>query len=345
MSIAYRCLMSVVLAGVVCYASPALAGKDDGRLDVWWVDVEGGAATLVVTPAGESILFDTGLPGERDPGRINKLARERAGLTRIDHMVITHFDLDHYGGAADVAKLIPVGTLYEHEVRPDHRKRVGEAYLNLKCDKRVTLKPGDVIKLKQVDGKPKMSMDILAALREFIKPPKGVKAQPCDDAPKKNPDKSQNGNSIVTLIRYGSFDMLDAGDLTWNLERRLVCPHNLVGEVDVFQIDHHGLDSSNNPLLIERIKPHVVVMNNGDRKGCMPNTFITVTNARSVKALYQVHRNLRTPVHNTIAAHIANIKPKNLCDGHPIKLSVAPDGKSYTVEVPSTGHKATYTSK
>ena len=97
-------------------------------LRIYWIDVEGGAATLVITPTGESILIDTGNPGDRDPARINKLIREEAGLSKIDHLVVTHFDRDHFGGAADLSKLISIGTLYDHGVRPQDRERVGETY-------------------------------------------------------------------------------------------------------------------------------------------------------------------------------------------------------------------------
>ena len=108
-----RCAALLLVPALILFASTARAGKDDGKLDVWWVDVEGGAATLVVTPAGESILIDTGLPGERDPGRIKKVVTEKAGLKKIDHVVATHFDLDHYGGTADLMKLIPVDHVWD----------------------------------------------------------------------------------------------------------------------------------------------------------------------------------------------------------------------------------------
>ncbi|MDH3585172.1 MAG: MBL fold metallo-hydrolase, partial [Phycisphaerae bacterium] len=121
-------------------------------LRVYWIDVEGGAATLLVTPAGESILVDTGMPGQRDPGRINKLAREVAGLTKIDHLVITHFDIDHYGGAADLSRLIPIGRVYDHGVEGEGIRRPPETYFDFKADRRVVLRPGDRLPLKQGGG-------------------------------------------------------------------------------------------------------------------------------------------------------------------------------------------------
>ena len=97
-----------------------------GTLDVYWVDVEGGAATLVVTPAGESLLVDTGNPGTRDAGRIHHVATKVAGLKKIDHLITTHFHGDHYGGAAMLANLMPIGVVNDNGIpakSPDrHRK-------------------------------------------------------------------------------------------------------------------------------------------------------------------------------------------------------------------------------
>ena len=100
----------------------ALKGKPKrlAVLDYGLFEVHAGPRTigicgyLIETDADERILIDTGLPGDRDPARINQLAREIAGLERIDHLVITHFDLDHFGGAADLSKLIPIGTVYDN---------------------------------------------------------------------------------------------------------------------------------------------------------------------------------------------------------------------------------------
>jgi len=83
-------------------------------LDIYFIDVEGGAATLMVTPAGESLLIDTGFPGARDSQRIAHVALEVAGLKQIDHCVITHWHQDHVGGVAALSKLIPIKNFYDH---------------------------------------------------------------------------------------------------------------------------------------------------------------------------------------------------------------------------------------
>lgn len=323
----------------------ARADGKTGTLDIHWVDVEGGAATLIVTPTGESVLIDTGNPGERDPGRINAAARA-AGLDRIDHVVITHFHSDHFGGFADLVGLIPVGTVYDYGGEPGGD--LNDAYVAARARvKHVVLKPGDALPLKQRDGGPALSAVCLAASRRFVDPPAGAAHNAALAAPPEagSPDPSANADSVVTLFRFGAFDFLDGGDLTWDMEAKLVWPINLVGVVDVYQVNHHGLDVSNNPALIRSIEPTVTVMNNGHVKGCMPNTFATLQSVPSIKAQYQMHRNLKTPECNTDASRIANAEPTPTCQGHAIHLSVDPTGAKFTITVPSTKHEATYTSK
>ncbi len=314
-------------------------------LRVYWIDVEGGAATLMVTPAGETILFDTGLPGDRDPGRINKLIREEVGATKIDHLVITHFDRDHYGGAADLSQLISIGTVYDHGVRPQDRERVGEAYMNFESEARLVLTPGDQLPVKQAKDGPALDILALGVLQRVVE---ANDKHPLNPLPanyeRQSKDESHNANSIVLLIRYGDWEFLNAADLTWNLEENLVSPRNLVGEVDVYQVDHHGLDRSNNTHFIHSIRPAVAIMNNGHRKGAGPRTVQGLRTSPGLQAIYQVHKCLRESEEhlNTEVDKIANLKAAEECDANHLMLAVAKDGRSYTVSVPRSGHSQSY---
>jgi len=342
---ALRLAVSFIFLFATILAPHAMAGVADKRLDVYWIDVEGGAATLIVTPAGESVLVDAGNPGGRDAGRIHKVASEVAHLARIDHLVVTHYHVDHFGGVAEVAALMPVLNVYEHGIdsapeseRNDPRL---EAYRKAPVGHRVTVQPGMEISLRGAKGADRTRVRFLGARQSFLTS-KGAKRNEgvCQDLTEKEADTSDNANSVVLVLEHGGFRFFDAGDLTWNVEGRLVCPVDRVGTIDVYQSTHHGLDRSNNPVIVRTLQPTVVVFNNGPRKGADPDTMAAVRSASSVKAVYQVHRNVREGAPNTVDSRIAN--REEACAGEFVKMSVAPDGESYVLTVPSTGYTEAY---
>ena len=109
----------------------------------------------------------------------------------------------------------------------------------------------------------------------------------------------------------------------------------------MFQSSHHGLDISNNPVLIKTLKPRVTVFNNGARKGGHPSIIALLRRLPDTQAIYQLHRNLTVGAQeNTDPEFIAN--PDEKCQGEGIRLSVAPDAKSYTVTVGSKGKPKRY---
>jgi beta-lactamase superfamily II metal-dependent hydrolase len=310
-------------------------------LEIIWVDVEGGAATLMITPGGDTVLIDTGNPGRRDPERIFK-AVTAAGKRRIDHLVVTHYHGDHYGGAAPLSELLPIGTVYDNAEWEGMPEKPDKVYREFKCEKRVQINPGDKLPVKRGPQDESVHFEIvcLGTRQQFIEPTakSATNEKICASAATKDRDGSDNANSVVLLVKYGEFRFFDAGDLTWNQETKLVCPNNLVGKVDVYQTTHHGLDASNNPLVLQTIQPRVAIMNNGTTKGCMPEVFTNLKEQKTINAIYQMHKNLRPDgeKNNTSSEYIAN--PEKECAANTIQLSVATDGQSYTVSIPANKH-------
>ena len=324
-----------------------IASLSARTLDIYWVDVEGGAATLIVTPGGQSVLIDSGNPGQRDAQRIARTATQVAGIRKIDHLITTHYHGDHFGGAATLSKLLPIGIVHDNGKFEDMPNDPPRAYWEFRCDQRDVINPGDVIGFEPADGQPGVVLRCLGARKEFVAsdgdaPENG---SVCATHRPKERDGSDNANSVVMLLEFGDFRFLDAGDLTWNQEQRLVCPKNLIGEVDVYQVTHHGLDSSNNPVVLHSTKPRVAIMNNGVTKGCLPEVFANLQACDSLEAVYQVHKNERPDgkVNNVPDAQIANRKAQ--CEGHHIQLTVARSGDSYTVSIPAHGHSRSFAMK
>jgi len=326
----------------LCLASFTRAGIRDGCFDIYWVDVEGGAATLMVTPTGESILIDTGNPGLRDANRIVKVATEVAGLKRIDHLITTHFHIDHYGGAQLLSTLLPIENVYDNGAFAGMPDNPGREYFEFTCKSRIVMKPGAELSLKQTPNGPQVRLHCIAARQQFAAPQAddSPNSELCTTCKEKDRDGSDNANSIVMLVDFGQFRFFDGGDLTWNQEARLVCPNNLLGQVDVYQVTHHGLDSSNNPVVLQSIQPRVAIMNNGDRKGCLPDVFANLKSTTSIEGIYQLHKNLRPDgsVNNVADTCIANHFESSQCAGNYVKLSVAADSSTYAVSIPSNGH-------
>ena len=331
-----------------------LCGADAPRrpLEIYFIDVMGGAATLLVTPDGESVLLDSGWPGyqDRDPIRIEKVLKEEAKLDHLDHLVTTHWHVDHFGGVEGLARRLRIDHFWDRGL-PDPQAAdgdranypdgpfagdaLGDRYRKASEGKRQALKAGDSLPLKGVEAV------VLASGGKVIEGPSGPVNPACESAPADQAaDKSDNGRSLAIRFRVGRFDFLDCGDLTWNVEKQLVCPVDRIGPIDLYQVTHHGMDISNHPTLVRTIAPTVAIMNNGPRKGGAPGTVKLLRSILSIQAAYQLHKNSATSAEeNTDPSLIANPAPAG---GEFIKVTVEPDGSSFAVQVGSKGAKKVF---
>jgi competence protein ComEC len=335
-------------APILILAASGLLAAADHQLNIYFVDVEGGGGTLIVTPAGESLLADTGspLPDDRDAERIFKVA-QMAGLKKIDYVLITHFDSDHSGGAPALVKRIPVGKFLDHgdsiETKNPKDAQRWEAYLSVAKDKRLSMKPGERIPMKGAH------VTVVSSNGEVLaKAINGGKANPlCKDAQQKEPDLTENGRCLGFFLSFGKFKFLDLGDLTWDQELKLACPVNKVGQVTMFQATMHGFfnDRSGPPALVWAIRPQVIVVNNGARKGLLPPAYERITKSPGLEDIWQGHLALANDAeHNTAQDRIANLEPSAECKGNWLKVSVEPSG-AYTVTNGRNGFSKTYSAK
>jgi competence protein ComEC len=361
--------LAAVGALALAVSAPALAqskqpdGKS-GNLNITWIDTEGGAATLLVSPTGESLLIDTGYPdGDRDAKRIFEAA-QRAGLKQIDYLVISHWHQDHVGGLAALAKMIPIGRFFDHGdgVEPENQKRL-DGYKAVAGDKRTIVKPGDKIPVKGFDA-----LVVSSDGKLLAEPVNGGGPNPlCANAARMEPAAPENLRTVGLLISYGKFTYLNLIDLDWYKDMELACPINKIGQVTLYQTSRHGgLGDAGSPPFLGAIKPQVVVVNNGPRKGLgqadervkpvsIPgeqaapyekNSYLRLAGIPGVEGIWQGHLSLvdKDPRHNTAEDMIANFEETADCKGNEITASVGADGK-FTVTNARNGFSKTYVAR
>jgi beta-lactamase superfamily II metal-dependent hydrolase len=292
-------------------------------LDIYLVDVEGGNATLFVSPSGESLLIDTGNGGAaaaRDVDRIMAAAKD-AGLQRIDHLVTTHWHGDHFGGMAELAARIPIGHYIDHgpsvQPNPNVDAFLQKTYPELYGKARHTVaKPGDRIPVAGLDVR------VVTSAGEVIKAPLPGGGRPnphCAGFKPQDVDKSENAQSVGSHLTFGKFRALHLGDLTWNKEFDLMCPNNRIGAVDLFVVSHHGQPVSNAEVLVHAIQPRVAIMNNGTRKGGQPDAMRIIHSAPRLEDLWQLHFSLLSGQEYTVPGLFI----ANLIDEQPPTMPVA----------------------
>src|SRR5499427_8342769 len=317
---------SLLLALLACLAiAPAPTRAQSGKtLTIYVVDVEGGNATLFVTPSGQSVLIDTGNGGPaatRDSDRILAATKD-AGLTQIDHLITTHWHGDHFGSMEALAGKIPIKHFIDHggsvESPAAGGDFIAQTYPKLYANATHNVaKPGDRITLNGVDWR------IVEAAGQHITtalPGAGKPNPTCADYKAGMPDPSENAQSVGSVLAFGKFRAVHLGDLTWNKEFELMCPNNPIGTVDLFIVSHHGQAISNSPQLVHALHPRVMVMNNGTRKGGQPDAMRVLHTSPGLEDLWQVHFSLLSGQEYTVPGMFI----ANTVDDQPPAIPIAP---------------------
>lgn len=338
LSLRLICGLAVVsiLSLLSFFVDTATAGPENGKgLQIYFVDVEGGQATLFVTPEGKSLLIDTGWADNkgRDADRIVAAAR-LAGIKQIDSVLLTHYHMDHAGGITQLAAEITFRTVIDHgenrESNNDATEQVWEDYQKLVAKEklnRIIAKPGDTLPIEGLEAR------VISSDGELIEKPLNAnganggsgKNSACDSSEKRPADQSENGRSLGVLLTFGKLRILDLGDLTSDKEAQLVCPVNKLGTVDIYVVSHHGSVSSNSREFLNSIAPRVAIMDNGASKGGAPSSWDAIKKSPRLEDLWQLHfANEGGAEHNVADSFIANVSGPDT--GNYLKLTAWPDG-------------------
>lgn len=314
------CLLSIIVSGMLVSAQT----RSSKTLDIYVVDVEGGNATLVVPPSGESLLIDAGNGGmgaARDAGRIVDAARD-AGLTQIDHVIITHWHGDHYGGLSELASRMPIRHFIDHgptvQKNEATEKYLQTTYPELYAKaKHTVVKAGDAITIAG------LGVRVVTSNGEVIRTPLAGAGRPnplCAGGPTPVNAIPEDPESVGSYITFGRFRALHLGDLTSDKEFELVCPTNRIGAVDVLLGLHHGQDTSNSAPFVHAVQPRVAVMNNGTRKGGLPAVMKVLYASPGFEDLWQMHFSLLSGQEYTAPGLFI----ANGIDDQPAAMPVAP---------------------
>ncbi len=319
-------MLAALLCGLLAMASGAFAAKP---LEIYFIDVEGGQATLFVGPSGDTLLIDTGYSGRngRDLNRILAAAKA-AKVKRIDTLLVTHFHADHAGGVLALAEKMPIGRILDHGKNSESDRAavvMNEDYTKaVALTRREAVKPGDSIPLKGLDIKVMASDGAVIA---------GAGTANALCAAQKPADSSfladgENAHSAAVVIEFGKFRMVDLGDLVWNEQMKLACPAFKVGKADLYLTTHHGGEDSP-AAMIHAIAPRVAIMNNGPKKGGTKIGWQTVKSSPGLEDLWQLHYAVANGTEANVAdTYIANIDEN--CEGKFIKVSAESNG-AFTV--------------
>ena len=335
---------AVLLLSAALIVAGAAGAK---TLDFYFIDVEGGQSTLIVTPAGESLLVDTGYVTDgRDAARILAAIKD-AGISRIDYLLLTHFHPDHDGGIVELSRNIPIRTFFDHgSLDPNDATAAGErqwstwvaafdAYAAIRENGRhIQPKPGERLPLKGVDA-----VWVASATATIGKPVPGAGgANPaCEPTAPPPGEPFENPRSTGFHLRFGKFRFVDLGDLSGEPLFNLFCPNNLLGSIDVYLVPHHGGSDTTYPATFA-VHPRVAIVNNGPNKGGSPEGLAALRQVLAPEDVWQLHRSQLNGSVNFPDSQLANLDETT---GHWIKVSASEDG-SFRVTNGRTGTVRSY---
>ena len=316
-----RTVMVWLTALVLAAATPIAQTGASKTLDIYMIDVEGGTANLYVAPSGETLLIDTGNASNgRDADRI-MAAAQAAGVTQIDHLIITHFHGDHIGGLVDLAARIPIRHFIDHgqnsQPNPGTDALLQGPYRDLYTKARRTVaKPGDRIPVAGLDVRVvKSDGDTIGAPL-----PGAGQPNPACAAFEPQDNISEDNRSVSSVIAFGRFRVVQMGDLVVNEEFELMCPNNRIGTVDLFMVSGHGAPRMNSAALVHAIQPRVVLMNNGTRKGGQPDTMNILYSSPGLEDIWQIHFSLFSGQEYAVPGLFI----ANTYDSQPLAMAIAP---------------------
>lgn len=365
-----RVISRAMLGAMALMSLPAVALTPEPQaLRIFSIDVEGGAATLYVTPQGHSLLIDTGWPagmggmqrqaGDALPAPVPSSAQRiatvahAAGIGRIDYLLLSHYHVDHSGGVAELATLMPIGVFIDHgpvrefprENATPAQRATSAATLYARYIATVgtrphhVLKPGDAITIDD------LTVSAIDSDRATVDAPLAGTGEPSKQCGNVTAGGDlggeENPRSLGIVAAWGKARIMSLGDTTWDIENRLVCPRNLIGPIDLMFIGNHGTANSNTSTLLDSISPTVVIINNGPVKGADGATLDRLAAIASIKGVWQLHYADRTPGKNTADNQIANLDAPDRIDA--LRIEVRKDG-SIKVTNPRTDFTKIYPS-
>ena len=306
--------------------APRTVAQARDALDIYFIDVEGGQATLYVSPSGQSMLVDAGYSGVggRDATRIAAAAKQ-AGLQQIDYLVVTHYHGDHVGGVAELAARMPIRVFVDHGptserseradalMRPYLQARGTGAHLEAKVGLRIPIEGLDV--------------QVVASNGALLSVPLeggGIPNPLCEDFTPMKDETSEDAYSVGAVTTYGRFRIVQLGDMSWNQEYGLVCPMNRIGTASILLATQHGDEEAGSPTFVHALGPKAVIASNGPKKSVVGPLVRTVRSAPRPMDLWQLHQSFLGEQLNVAEPFIANLGETD--GGHWLKVSARTDG-------------------